>query len=306
MVNDMKDNVCILIPTLNEGRTIGPLVKAYRELGFEDVLVIDGHSTDDTQAEALAAGARVVTQNGAGKGTAVQQAFNLIDKEITIMVDGDGTYLPGEVDRLIEPVANGSADHVLGNRFANYDRGAFTRLNHFGNKLLNMAFNITYHVRLNDILTGYRAFNKKAIRAVNLSQSGFGIEAEMTVECLKKDLRMCEVPITYLPRLPGAPTKLNPLGDGVKIGYTIYKLGKTYNPMLYFTLLSILFMGIGTLLGFYIVYDRFIRVPPLDHIPLTILSALLIIFGAQVFIFGYLIDMMMLMQREMLKEMRKR
>ncbi len=302
----MRDNVCILIPTLNEGRTIGSLVKAYREMGFGDVLVIDGHSTDNTVAEATAAGARVILQSGAGKGTAVQQAFNMIDKDITVMVDGDGTYLPEEVDLLIEPIASGVADQVMGNRFANYGKGAFTRLNHLGNKLLNWVFNLTYHVRYRDILTGYRSFNRNAIRTMSLNQSGFGIETELTVECIKKDLRLCEVPITYLARQSDSPTKLDPLGDGFKIGYTIYRLGKTYNPMLYFTVISFALMGIGTLMGLYIVYDRFLVSPPVDHIPLTILSSLLIIFGFQIFIFGYLIDMIFVSQREMLRDLRKR
>jgi dolichol-phosphate hexosyltransferase len=302
----MRDNVCILIPTLNEGRTIGSLVKAYRGLGFGDVLVMDGHSSDNTVAEATAAGARVILQSGAGKGMAVQQAFNMIDKEITVMVDGDGTYLPGEVDRLIEPVANGLADQAMGNRFANYGKGAFTRLNHLGNKLLNWLFNITYHVRYNDILTGYRAFNSKTMRLMNLNQSGFGIETELTVECIKKDLRIYEVPITYLPRHTDSPTKLNPLGDGFKIGYTIYSLGKTYNPMLYCTMFSFLSIIGGILLGVYIVYDRFLAAVQQDHLPLTMLAMLLIILGIQVFIFGYLIDMIFLSQREMLREIRWR
>lgn len=298
----MRDNVCILIPTLNEGKTIGPLVKAYRELGFRDVLVIDGHSTDETVASAQAAGARVVLQSGKGKGAAVQQAFGMIDKEITVMVDGDGTYLPEEVDRLIEPIASGTADHVLGNRFANYGKGAFTRLNHFGNKMLNLLFNFGYHVRLSDILTGYHAFNKKALRMVSLNQAGFGIEAELAIECLKKDLRMCEVPITYLARQDGAPTKLNPLNDGFKIGYTIYKLGKTYNPMLYLTIISIVIFFIGLILGVYVVVEQYHGIP---HNQLAILTALLIISGIQIFIFGYIVDMIVQMQREMMREIRK-
>lgn len=302
----MRDNVCILIPTLNEGRTIGSLVKAYKELGFSDVLVIDGHSTDNTLAEAAAAGARVVTQVGKGKGMAVQQAFNMIDKDFTVMVDGDGTYLPSEVDLLIEPVASGVADQTMGNRFANYDKGSFTRLNHLGNKLLNWVFNFTYHVRYNDLLTGYRAFNRKALKMMNLNQSGFGIETELTVECIKKDLRICEVPITYQARLTDAPTKLNPLGDGAKIGYTIYSLGKTYNPMLYCTIFSFLSIAAGFILGIYIVYDRFLAPIRQDHLPLTMLAMLLIIMGIQVFIFGYLIDMIFLSQREMLREIRRR
>ena len=60
------------------------------------------------------------------------------------MIDGDGTYLPEEVDKLIDPIASGVADHVMGNRFADYEKGAFTRLNLLGNKILNTAFNIDY------------------------------------------------------------------------------------------------------------------------------------------------------------------
>ncbi|HMK48198.1 MAG TPA: S-layer glycoprotein N-glycosyltransferase AglJ [Methanocella sp.] len=300
----MRDNVCIMIPTLNEGKTIGKLVRAFRDLGFQDVLVIDGHSQDNTVAEARAAGARVVVQNGKGKGIAVRQAFNMIDKEITVMVDGDGTYLPEEVDLLIGPVYSGAADHVLGNRFANYGKGAFTRLNLIGNKILNSMFNFAYHARLHDILTGYRAFNKNAVRLLSLNQAGFGIEAEMTVECLKKDLRMCEVPITYRAREDGSPTKLNPLKDGFKIGYTMYKLGKTYNPMLYLTALSIAFITAGFIIGIYVVIEQYLNSTP--HNLWAILTTLLIISGVQIFIFGYIVDMIVQLQREMMGEIRKK
>lgn len=299
----MKDDVCILIPTLNEGKTIGKLVTEFKKLGYNDVLVIDGNSTDNTVQEAKASGARVVTQYGKGKGAAVQQAFNMIDKEITVMIDGDGTYLPEDVEKLIEPIRTGKADHVMGNRFARFEKGAFTRLNLLGNKMLNRAFNAEYRVSLNDILTGYRAFNKKAIRQMSLNQSGFGIEAELTVESVKKDLRMCEVPITYLSRHPGSPTKLNPFEDGFKIGYTIYKLGKTYNPLLYFNIAGLIFLIVGGIIGLYILFNLH---SVYDHIPLTILTTLLILTGVQLFILGYLGDLFVQTQREMIREIRKR
>ncbi len=241
--------------------------------------MIDGNSADNTVSEAKAAGARVIVQNGQGKGTAVQQAFNLIDRDITVMIDGDGTYLPEEVEKLIAPIASGAADHVMGNRFADYEKGAFTRLNLLGNKILNQAFNIDFRVKLDDILTGYRAFNKKAIKMMDLNQSGFGIEAELTVESIKKDLRIVEVPITYRARAMGAPTKLNPLEDGFKIGYTIYKLGKTYNPMLYLSLIGAFFILGGLVIGVYVTMDWF---KGINHIPLTVLTALLTITGVQI------------------------
>jgi dolichol-phosphate hexosyltransferase len=299
----MKENVCILIPTLNEGKTISDLVTRFKKLGYGDILVIDGNSADDTVSEAKAAGARVIIQNGRGKGTAIQQAFAVIDKDITVMIDGDGTYLPEEVEKFIEPIAAGRADHVMGNRFANYEKGAFTRLNLIGNKLLNNAFNIDFKVRLEDILTGYRSFSKRAIKMMDLNQSGFGIEAELTVESIKKELRILEVPISYRARAPGAPTKLNPLEDGFKIGYTIYKLGKTYNPMLYLSLIGAFFMIIGIIVGVYVTWEWF---QGINHLPLTILTALLTITGVQIFIFGYLSDMIVQVQREMLRELRKR
>ncbi|MCD1294187.1 TIGR04182 family glycosyltransferase [Methanocella sp. CWC-04] len=298
----MNDDVCILIPTLNEGKTIGKLVTDFKKLGYDDILVIDGNSVDDTVKEAEKAGARVVIQTGKGKGAAVQQSFNIIQKDITVMIDGDGTYLPEEVGRLISPIRDGLADHVMGNRLAKFEKGAFTRLNLLGNKILNFAFNLEYHVKLNDILTGYRAFSKKALKNVHLNQSGFGIEAELTVESVKKDLKLYEVPITYLARAPGAVTKLNPLEDGFKIGYTIYKLGKTYNPLLYFNIMGMLFMTAGGLTGVYVVIDWF---KGINHFPMTILVALLILTGIQLFILGYLGDLIVQTQREMLRELRR-
>ena len=299
----MKDDVCILIPTLNEGKTVGELVAQFKKLGYEDVLVIDGHSTDNTAEEASKAGARVVIQQDRGKGRAIKQAFAIIEKDITVMIDGDGTYLPEEVETLIAPIREGLADHVMGDRTARPEKGAFTRLNLFGNKMLNAAFNLEYHVKLRNLLTGYRAFNKKAIKKVDLREAGFGIEAEMTVECIKKDLRLYELPITYRSRHHEAPTKLNPLEDGFKIGYTIYKLGKTYNPNLYFNILGILFMLAGALTGVYVVFEWF---QGINHIPMTILTSLFIMTGVQLFIMGYLGDMMVQIQREMMREIRNR
>ncbi len=297
-----KEEACILIPTLNEGKTIEGIIKEFKSMGFSDILVIDGHSTDGTVEKAKNAGARVVIQSGTGKGQAVSQAFQLITNKYMVMIDGDGTYLPEEVDKLLEPVVSGQADHVIGNRFAHYQKGAFTGLNLFGNKILNKIFGFAYGIWLKDILSGYRAFNNNAIKQIELNTTGFEVETEITVECVKKDLKIVEVPITYLSRVSGAATKLQPVRDGFRIASTIYLLAKTHNPLFYFNFIGGLLIVSGVAIGIYVV-DEWLK--NITHVPLTILSTLLIVTGIQMFIFAIMSEFMVSMHRENMHTMRK-
>ncbi|MEA1905508.1 MAG: S-layer glycoprotein N-glycosyltransferase AglJ [Euryarchaeota archaeon] len=294
-------NVCVLVPTLNEAETISNLVKNFVSAGYR-VLVIDGHSTDDTRKLAASAGAEVIVQTGKGKGQAVQQAFATINDEYLVMIDGDGTYLPGDIDAVLEPVLAGQADHVIGDRLANFSPGAFTKLNLIGNKIINRMFGLTYGESLKDILSGYRAFNKNAYKWIELDATGFEVETEITVECVKKDLRIVEVPITYLPRRKGAATKLNPVMDGARIGMTIFKLAKLYNPMIYFGMLGMLFMVSGIGVGIYVVNEWLHNV---THVPLTILATLLVIAGLQLFIFGSIANMIVALHYKTVREIRR-
>ena len=297
-----KEDVCILIPTLNEGKTIGGLVTEFRSIGFSDILVIDGHSTDNTVKNAESSGAKVVLQTGKGKGQAVSQAFGLITSKYLVMIDGDGTYLPEEIDKILEPVIIGTADHVIGNRFANYQKGAFTRLNLFGNKILNKIFGFAYGVWLEDILSGYRAFTNDAVKHIELNRTGFEVETEITVECVKKDLKIVEVPITYLARVSGAATKLQPIRDGFRIASTIYLLARMHNPLFYFNVIGGLLVVSGVVIGIYVVNEWLNNI---THIPLTILATLLIVIGIQMFIFAILSDLIVSLHKESMRSMRK-
>jgi dolichol-phosphate hexosyltransferase len=288
-------DTCILIPTLNEAATIGQLIKDFRQEGFSNILVIDGNSKDGTGQIAEAEGAKVVMQTGKGKGQAMIQAFGLIDRPYVILIDGDGTYLAQDAPSLLKPILEGRADHVIGNRLENYSSGAFTRLNLVGNHLINMFFDIAYEVKLKDILSGYRAFTLESVKELELNKTGFEIETEISVECILKKQKVEEVPITYLPRSEKGATKLNPVKDGFRIGSTIYKLAKMHNPMFYFGIIGFILIMAGLFTGTFIVIEWTRRI---DHIPLTILTTLLIIFGLQMFIFGALSDFILTLHRE--------
>lgn len=295
-----KDQVCVLIPTLNESPTIGPLIREFGELGFTHVLVIDGNSTDETQNIARLEGARVEVQSKKGKGNALVEAFFIIEEPYILMIDGDGTYSPQDAEKMLAPLSLGY-DQVIGNRLTEQNRDAFSTLNLFGNYILNRLFKVAHSTYLSDILSGYRAFTREAIQQMHLKEVGFGIETEISAEAVRNGQKISIVPINYKKR-PGTPTKLNPLHDGFKITATIYRLARMNNPLFYFGLIGLIAMVCGIFTGIYVIFE-WIR--QIEHLPLTILTVLLIVVGFQIFMFGILSDMMLALHREMIKELQE-
>jgi len=294
-------DICILIPTLNESNTIAGLIDDFRSLGFSNILVIDGHSKDGTASIAKEKGATVVMQTGKGKGQAVIQAFGIIDNEYIIMIDGDGTYLANDVHLLIEAMESG-AGHVIGDRLANPAQGALTPLNFIGNKILNKLFGFAYGEWLTDILSGYRGFTRDTISQLVLTQEGFEIETEITVECVKNEIDIKIVPITYLPRAKGAITKLNPLADGFKIGRMIIKMARINNPLFYFSLIGGITVLIGVIIGVYVI-DEWVK--GITHNLLAMLTTLIIISGLQMFVFAIMGDLIVSLHRETMRYVKK-
>lgn len=295
-----KDEICILIPTLNEGLTIGKIVHEFRELGYSNILVIDGKSTDNTVKVAREAGAQVREQSGKGKGNAIIEAFGIIEQPYILMLDGDGTYSPKDAEKMLVPLFSGF-DQVIGDRLVNAEDGAFSRLNRFGNQVLNLLFKIAHGHDLHDILSGYRAFTRNAVGQMNLRETGFQIETEMSVEAVRNGQHIMVVPIKYS-RRPGTATKLSPFQDGIRIVSTIYRLARMNNPLFYFGMMGILTSFLGILTGIYVLFEWF---QGIDHIPLTILTVLLIVVGVEIFMFGMISDMLLVFHREIIREIQR-
>jgi glycosyltransferase (TIGR04182 family) len=292
-----KDEVCILIPTLNEGPTIGNVVREFKTQGYNNILVMDGKSTDTTVKSAREAGANVRTQSGKGKGNAIIEAFEVIEQQYILMLDGDGTYSAKDAEKMLTPLFLGF-DQVIGDRLINAEEGSFSRLNLFGNHMLNLLFKVAHSRDLHDILSGYRAFTKLGVQQMHLRERGFEIETEISVEAVRNGQRIMVVPIKYL-RRPGSGTKLSPFHDGIKIVSTIYRLARTNNPMFYFGMMGAFTSLLGVLTGIYVVLEWFRHV---EHIPLTILTVLLIVVGIEIFMFGMISDMVLVFHREIIRE----
>lgn len=297
-----QTDVCILIPTLNEAETIGDLVSEFVDLGFDNILIIDGHSTDRTREIAEENGAKVLLQRSSGKGQAIREARQEIDSEIVVTVDGDGTYRPIDIEKLIKPIRKGQAQHVIGNRFANMREGAMTRFNQVGNRLINEIFKTIHGEDFIDILSGYRAFTYDTLRRLRLTERGFGIEAQMSVECVKHDVPTEIVSISYLPRPSGSDTNLRPVRDGAVIIHTIYRLAKTNNPLFYWGFLGSLGMIASFALGGYVIFEWIFR--GVAHQVLATAAAFGVLFGGELILFAILSDMILALHRELLQELK--
>ena len=299
-MNIEKDKVCILIPTLNEAPTIRDLISEFKEMGYTNIVVMDGNSRDATREIASESGARVMVQSAKGKGNALIEAFHAIDSPYILMLDGDGTYSPQDAEIMLNPLLDGY-DQVIGNRLIPGNMPAFSRLNLFGNQFINRLFKLAQGKFLFDILSGYRTFTSESIKQLHLKESGFEIETEISAEAVRNDQRIKIVPIRYLKR-PGTNTKLNPFHDGLKITTTIYKLAKSNNPMFYFGLIGVIIMIAGFITGTYILFEWF---QGIDHLPLTVLTVLLVVVGFQVFMFGVISDMLLGYHREVMYELQQ-
>ncbi|WP_436910746.1 S-layer glycoprotein N-glycosyltransferase AglJ [Halosimplex marinum] len=297
------DDVCVLVPTLNESETIGPVVESFAAEGFDDILVIDGGSTDGTQSIAEEKGARVVQQRGSkGKGQALQEGFELTDAPVVLMLDGDQTYRAEDAAAMLEPIFEGRADHVIGDRFADMEEGAMTRLNQFGNGVINRAFSVIHGRDYQDILSGYRALTRETVDRISLTEDHFGIETEMAVECVKHNVRTEVVPIRYCARPDDSETNLRPFRDGADIILTLYKMAKTNNPLFYFGSVGTVSLFVGLVLGAYVAYE-WVTVPKTSHEVIAFLGGLAIIFGVQLLMFGVLSDMILTVNREQTRQL---
>lgn len=297
-MNFRTEEVCILIPTLNEAPTIGGLIRDFQDRGYQHILVVDGNSSDGTAKIARSAGAEVLIQTGKGKGKAVIEAFARISQPYVLMLDGDGTYSADDASRMLTPLANGF-DHVIGDRLIPQNKKAFSPLNYWGNQILNKIFKVAHGRYLNDILSGYRAFRHETLVQMHLTEFGFEIETEISVEAVRCRHQIAIVPVSYVKR-PGTVTKLNPFHDGLKITTTMYRLARMNNPMFYFGLIGVLMILAGIAIGIYVVMEWLRHI---EHLPLTLLTTLLIVVGFEIFMFGVIGDMLLAYHREIIQEL---
>lgn len=194
----------VIIPALNEATNIGALVKETFRQPIDGVIVVDNGSTDDTAQQAIRAGADVIHEPRQGYGYACAAGVAAAaGADILIFIDGDFSCLPAEIPRLLQPLDGGQADLVIGSReLGHIVPGAMPFHQRFGNWLSAQLMNRLYGLAVTD-LGPYRAIRRDLLEALSMGEMTFGWPTEMTVKAARRQARIVEVPVSWLPRRSG-------------------------------------------------------------------------------------------------------
>lgn len=288
----MADKVAVLIPCYNEAVTIGKVVDDFkRVLPDADIYVYDNNSKDGTADIAREHGAIVKFEGRQGKGNVVRSMFRDIDADYYLMVDGDDTYPAESARALCDPVIAGEADMTVGDRLSNgtYAEENKRAFHGFGNDLVRSMIKWIYGYSFEDVMTGYRAMSQPFVKTFPVLSEGFQIETELSIHAVDHRWRIKDVPVEYRDRPAGSESKLDTVGDGIKVIAMIGTLFKDYRPLKFFSLIALLFAVIGLALGIPIIVEYF-RTGLVPRFPTAMLAACFMFLCGLSLATGFILD----------------
>jgi glycosyltransferase involved in cell wall biosynthesis len=286
-----KPELAILIPCYNEEITIGKVIEDFRaQLPDASVYVFDNCCIDRTAAIARQHGAHVISEPRQGKGYVVESMLDAVRADFYVLVDGDDTYPAERVHDLLDPVRSGKADMVIGARLAQYDDKSFRPLHIVGNRLVCNLINRIFNAELTDIMSGYRAFNRKVVQRIPVVSSGFEVETELTVQMLYYRLKMIEITVPYRGRPKGSLSKLRTLPDGLRVIWKIFSLFRNFKPLTFFGGFGLVAFFLGILAGIPPIYDYIQSgYTEVRRFPLAILATGLVLLASSLVFLGIIL-----------------
>lgn len=290
--------VIVTIPAYNEEKTLGNVlgsIKAVMDQAKYDyrLLVVDDGSKDRTAAVAKKAGAVVVSHP---KNYGLAEAFRTemqkcleMKADVIVHTDADGQYRASEIPGMIKKVQAGY-DLVLGSRFKGKIE-SMPLIKRLGNRAFSRVLSNITGTRISDGQTGFRAFNRKVAEDIKI-ESNHTYTQEQIIRAVREKFRIAEVPAYFAKRGGGTKSRLmkNPFEYALKAWISIFRVYRDYQPLKFFGYLSLLVFIPGIIIGIWLV-SLWIRFGVIGHVPLLMLTVLLIVIGVQVALFGFLADM---------------
>ena len=288
--------VIISIPAYNEEHTLGPVIQDIKQVMERTpykygISVVDDGSRDSTAKVAKEAGAAVYSHPknyGLAETfqTEIEQALKL-KADVIVHIDADGQYLPKEIPLLIKEIENGS-DLVLGSRFkGKIEHMPFIK--RMGNKAFSRVISQLAGMPISDAQTGFRAFTREVAEKIKII-SDHTYTQEQIIRAAKQKFRIKEVPVYFARRKDKSRLISNPFEYAARAWINIIRLYRDYKPLKFFGMFGSLIFAAGFAIGLYLVYLHFTG-GITGHFALIMMDVLILSFGLQIIIFGFLADM---------------
>jgi glycosyltransferase involved in cell wall biosynthesis len=283
------------MPAYNEEQFIAKTVLGAQKY-VDTVLIVDDGSSDATIEIAEALGARVIRhETNKGYGGALQTIFSAAedqDADILIILDADGQHNPDDIPKFLNAFKSGECDLVIGSRFLDNAKDSIPGYRKVGMKVLDKATNLAASSNMpgvSDSQSGFRAYNKKAIKAIAPSLSGNGMSAgsEILLHASEEDLQICEVPVHVRYDLEETSSE-NPVKHGLMVLYNIIGFISFKRPLWFFGLPGTILTTGGFAVGLYVLGE--LHRYGIFHYIMGILSILAMIFGMLLFTSGLILN----------------
>ena len=237
--------IVVAIPAFNEEKNIAGIILKLKKF-TDQIIVCDDGSNDLTSEIAESLGVRVIKHSkNLGYGGAIKSLFlkcKEMNVDAMITFDADGQHRIEDLEKMIEPIKNDSADLVIGSRFLD-DETKIPKYREVGVKAITKLTNVTGGTKISDSQSGLRAYNKKVLQDLQLMESGMGISTEILIKAQKSNFRIREVPIKIL--YEGETSSLNPISHGSSVILSTLKVVAIDRPLTFYGIPGMIFLVIG-------------------------------------------------------------
>jgi len=290
--------IIVTIPAYNEENTIGDLIKDISKVMKSNryhynILVVDDGSNDGTAKAAKKYGAFVYSHP---KNYGLAETFKTelkkaleLKADVIVHIDADRQYLPKEIPKLIKEIENGY-DLVLGSRFKGKIE-SMSLIKRFGNQAFSRVISNITRTKISDAQTGFRAFTKDVAEKINII-SDHTYTQEQIIKGVRQKFRIKEVPVYFAKRDDESRLMSNPFEYASRAWINIIRIYRDYQPLKFFGMVGFWIFLVGFVLGGYLIYVQLFAEGVNRHLGLMMLDILVLSFGLQIIIFGFIADML--------------
>jgi len=237
--------ITIGIPAYNEEKNIASIIIKLKKI-TDSIIVCDDGSSDMTAEISKNLGATVIShKKNMGYGVAINSIFQKskeLNVDLLVTFDADGQHRVEDIEKVVEPIKNNTADLVIGSRFLD-KKSNVPNYRKIGIKVITKITNVSIKKKLTDSQSGFRAYNKQVLSQISPSDIGMGISTEILIKSSSKGLRIMEVPVTIL--YSGDTSTHNPVSHGTSVLLSTIKFTSIEHPLKFYGIPSVIFLIIG-------------------------------------------------------------